>query len=110
MVLTKAQFASTFPYHLIFDESLRLRQYGDSVAKLSPVQLREGMSMTPSFRVLHPRMSLTVANIRQFINTIFLIAVQGEQDTEGDGVFSMKGELFEVAFMKGELLSMNCLV
>lgn len=55
-------------------------------------------------------MSLTVANIRQFINTIFLIAVQGEQDTEGDGVFSMKGELFEVAFMKGELLSMNCLV
>ncbi|XP_059144680.1 guanylate cyclase soluble subunit beta-2-like isoform X1 [Physella acuta] len=93
VVLTKTQFISTFPYHLIFDENLRLCQYGVSVGKLSPIPLREGMLMTSAFRVVYPRMTFSVQNIKRFINTIFVIAIEASHQSDDENFFSMKGQM-----------------
>ncbi|CAG5127184.1 unnamed protein product [Candidula unifasciata] len=100
VALTKGQFVSIFPYHLIFDEALRLLQFGCSVAKLSPVPLTEGMDMSSSFRILYPRMSFTVANIQQFINAIYVIAVDPHDSRNNSNIFSMKGQMIWLADSK----------
>ncbi|KAH9494507.1 Guanylate cyclase soluble subunit beta-2 [Bulinus truncatus] len=93
--LTKDHFVSSFPYHLIFDENLRLQQFGVSVGKLSPVKLREGMLMSPVFKIVYPRMGFTVDNIRRFINAIFVISIDSRVDIQegSDHAFSMKGQM-----------------
>lgn len=91
MTLNKEQFASAFPYHLIFDKKLRLRQYGRNVAKLSPVPLHEGMNMTSAFHIVYPRIAFNVENIRRFINAIFIMAVGPEGGPYDQNAFSMKG-------------------
>ncbi|KAK0064161.1 guanylate cyclase soluble subunit beta-2 [Biomphalaria pfeifferi] len=100
--LTREQFVSSFPYHLIFDGNLRLQQFGISVGKLSPVKLREGMLMPPVFRVVYPRMNFSIENIRRFINAIFVIAIDsgaGLQE-EQDHAFSMKGQMIWIEATK----------
>ncbi|KAH9508000.1 Guanylate cyclase soluble subunit beta-2 [Bulinus truncatus] len=92
--LNKDQFATAFPYHLIFDEDLRLRQYGRSVARFSPVPLTEGILVTSAFTITYPRISFTVDNICRFINAIFILTVI-PQGGAGDvqNPFSMKGQM-----------------
>ncbi|XP_059150487.1 guanylate cyclase soluble subunit beta-2-like [Physella acuta] len=97
VTLNKDQFATAFPYHLIFDQTLRLRQYGRSVARLSPVQLREGILVTSAFRILYPRVSFTVDHIRRFINAIFILSVGPGETGDGDNAFSMKGQMIWMA-------------
>ncbi|BFZ10415.1 hypothetical protein BsWGS_13454 [Bradybaena similaris] len=100
VTLTKGQFVSIFPYHLIFDEALRLLQFGCCVAKLSPVPLHEGMDMSSSFRLLYPRMSFTLANIQQFINAIYVFAIDAGHKNGDSNIFSMKGQMIWMAESK----------
>ncbi|KAK0045725.1 guanylate cyclase soluble subunit beta-2, partial [Biomphalaria pfeifferi] len=92
VTLNKEQFATAFPYHLIFDEELRLLQYGKSVARLSPVRLREGIPVNTAFAITYPRIAFTVENVRRFINAIFILTVVPRVAREGQqqNQFSMK--------------------
>ena len=96
VTLSSEQLCTTFPYHLIFDRKLRLRQFGRTVARLSPVPLHTGLPVTSAFHVLYPRISFTVENILQFTNTIYILGVgpapSGERNGGAtEGGLSMKG-------------------
>ncbi|KAK6995376.1 hypothetical protein BgiMline_012045 [Biomphalaria glabrata] len=94
VTLNKEQFATAFPYHLIFDEELRLLQYGKSVARLSPVRLREGIPVNTAFTITYPRIAFTVENVCRFINAIFILTVVPRVAGEGQqNQFSMKGQM-----------------
>ncbi|CAG5136593.1 unnamed protein product, partial [Candidula unifasciata] len=93
VTLSKEQLSFAFPYHLIFDQKLRLRQFGQTIARLSPVELREGMQISSAFHILYPRISFNVQNICRFINAIFIIAVGPEAAEYDEHGFSMKGQM-----------------
>ncbi|XP_046380373.2 guanylate cyclase soluble subunit beta-2-like [Haliotis rufescens] len=93
--LNAGQFCSAFPYHIIFDKYLKIRQCGVMIHKLCPVPIREGMAVTSLFRIIHPKMKLSLANIHKFINAVFLLSVsQDESETEGDNkAVVLKGQM-----------------
>ncbi|XP_041348520.1 guanylate cyclase soluble subunit beta-2-like [Gigantopelta aegis] len=74
--LAADQFCSVFPYHIIFNEKLVIRQCGVMVQKMSHMNIQEGVHMSEAFTVVHPKMTLTIANIHVFINAVFLLAVK----------------------------------
>ena len=65
---------------------------------MSPVPLRTGLPVTSAFHVLYPRISFTVENILQFINTIYILGVGPSPGGGSDGgtreeELSMKGKM-----------------
>ncbi|XP_046569189.1 guanylate cyclase soluble subunit beta-2-like [Haliotis rubra] len=93
--LSAVQFCSAFPYHIIFDECLKIRQCGVMIHKLCPVPIREGMAVTSLFRIIHPKMNLSITNIQKFINAVFLLTVSPEEsEKEGDSkALILKGQM-----------------
>ncbi|KAK0063209.1 guanylate cyclase soluble subunit beta-2, partial [Biomphalaria pfeifferi] len=75
VLLRASNFCSAFPYHIIFDRDLRIRQCGDLIQKHSSVKLLEGTPLTHAFSIVHPKMVLSIDNIRKFINAVFLLAI-----------------------------------
>ncbi|XP_041349323.1 guanylate cyclase soluble subunit beta-2-like [Gigantopelta aegis] len=67
------QFCAAFPYHIIFNEDLIIRQCGLMVEKMSSVEIQEGVRMKDVFTVIHPQMLFSIANIKTFINAVFLL-------------------------------------
>lgn len=90
MSLSGDLFCEMFPYHVTFDENLIILQCGDILESMLGVPLDKSPLMSDAFRVIYPRMSLTLANIRHFINSIFVLAVL-PKDGKGTSL-SMKGK------------------
>ncbi|GFO06337.1 guanylate cyclase soluble subunit beta-2-like [Plakobranchus ocellatus] len=98
VTLTHEQLCTTFPYHLIFDRQLRLRQFGNTVSKLSPVPLCTGRLVTSAFHVVYPRISFTVENILRFINTIYILGVgpslnRNSDHSPAENGLTMRGQM-----------------
>ncbi|XP_025108472.1 guanylate cyclase soluble subunit beta-2-like isoform X2 [Pomacea canaliculata] len=91
MSLSGDLFCEMFPYHVTFDENLIILQCGDILESMLGVPLDKSPLMSDAFRVIYPRMSLTLANIRHFINSIFVLAVL-PKDGKGTSL-SMKGQM-----------------
>ncbi|RUS91248.1 hypothetical protein EGW08_000960, partial [Elysia chlorotica] len=107
VTLTSDQLCTTFPYHLIFDRKLRLRQFGRTMARLSPVPLYTGLLVTSVFHVLFPRISFTVENILQFTNSIYILGVgpspSGKQNGgAAESGLSLKGQM--IWFAESEMM------
>ncbi|KAH9496322.1 Guanylate cyclase soluble subunit beta-2, partial [Bulinus truncatus] len=84
-------FCSAFPYHIIFDRDLRIRQCGDLIQKHSSVKMMEGTPLTHAFSIVHPKMVLSIDNIRKFINAVFLLAMVPREN--GRKTMLLKGKL-----------------
>ncbi|CAG5118882.1 unnamed protein product [Candidula unifasciata] len=95
ILLRATDFCSAFPYHIIFDRDLRIRQCGDLVQKHSNTTVTEGMPLTKAFSIVHPRMVLTIENIRKFINAVFLLAMKPSEN--GRKTFLLKGQMIWLA-------------
>lgn len=65
------------------------RQCGDLVQKHSNIPLTEGMPLTNAFSIVHPKMVLSIDNIRKFINAVFLLAISPGDN--GKKTFLLKG-------------------
>lgn len=75
-------FAEAFPFHVVFDRSLNIRQCGASISKYVDIQ---GYSMkkkkkiinskfTDSFRLIRPKMNFTFESVMDHINTVFIVS------------------------------------
>lgn len=74
--ISSEQFCNAFPYHIIFNDKLRVRQCGLMIQKLPNLKVTEGSHMTEIFDIIHPRMVITIQNILMFINAVFMLAVK----------------------------------
>ncbi|KAH9496327.1 Guanylate cyclase soluble subunit beta-2 [Bulinus truncatus] len=91
VLLRASDFCSAFPYHIIFDRDLRIRQCGDLIQKHSSVKMIEGTPLTHAFSIVHPKMVLSIDNIRKFINAVFLLAMVPREN--GRKTMLLKGKL-----------------
>ena len=73
-------FCATFTYHIIFDENLTILQCGNVLADMIGVKRHAHLSMAQVFKVVYPRMTLTLENILSFINSVFVIALRVRDD------------------------------
>lgn len=72
--ISAEQFCNAFPYHIIFDSNLRIKQCGLMIQRLLKIQITD-QHMCDIFELTHPRMKMSVNNIRMFINAVFMLKV-----------------------------------
>jgi len=77
-------FTEAFPFHVVFDKNLNIKQCGTSISKYiemsgveSSGKLKKKHKMkyffTDAFRLIRPKMDFTFENIRHHINTVFVV-------------------------------------
>ncbi|KAF5898499.1 guanylate cyclase soluble subunit beta-2-like, partial [Clarias magur] len=71
-------FCTAFPFHIVFDEQLRVRQAGATVQKIVPGLQTTGIRLDQYFTILHPEVTFTIASIRKFINSHFVLQTRRE--------------------------------
>ncbi|CAM5076462.1 unnamed protein product [Natator depressus] len=71
-------FCNAFPFHIVFDEELRIKQAGVNVQKFVPGLRRPGGRVDKYFTVVHPQVTFTIFSIRKFINSQFVLRAHRE--------------------------------
>ncbi|XP_064632525.1 guanylate cyclase soluble subunit beta-2-like [Lineus longissimus] len=71
--MNPANFSKAFPYHIIFDSNLEIKQMGSTLQKLCPKLLTKGLTLDKSLEMVHPHMNVTFPNLRSFINANYIM-------------------------------------
>uniref|UniRef100_A0A8C3SNU1 guanylate cyclase n=1 Tax=Chelydra serpentina TaxID=8475 RepID=A0A8C3SNU1_CHESE len=71
-------FCNAFPFHIVFDEELRIKQAGVNIQKFVPGLRQPGSRVDKYFTVVHPQVTFTIFSIRTFINSQFVLRAHRE--------------------------------
>uniref|UniRef100_A0A8D1TUB7 guanylate cyclase n=1 Tax=Sus scrofa TaxID=9823 RepID=A0A8D1TUB7_PIG len=72
-------FCNAFPFHLVFDASLRVKQAGVNIQKYVPGLRTPKIRLDTYFSIVHPPVSFDIFSICQFINSPFVLKARGER-------------------------------
>ncbi|GAA6216177.1 guanylate cyclase soluble subunit beta-2-like [Lates japonicus] len=75
-------FCNAFPFHIVFDEDLKVRQTGVNIQKFVPGLQARDASLDQYFTIVHPQVTFTIKSIRKFINSQFVLkSYKGKHST-----------------------------
>ncbi|XP_051799315.1 guanylate cyclase soluble subunit beta-2 [Acanthochromis polyacanthus] len=74
-------FCNAFPFHVIFDADLKVKQTGVNIQKFVPGLKAPGAKLDQFFSILHPQVTLTIESIRKFINSQFVLKSSSDRQT-----------------------------
>lgn len=60
-------FCHLFPFHLLFNNNLEIKQMGVNIYRLSHKTVRSGMRLDETFNLVHPRMPLSFSEIQRSV-------------------------------------------
>uniref|UniRef100_A0A452ELV1 guanylate cyclase n=1 Tax=Capra hircus TaxID=9925 RepID=A0A452ELV1_CAPHI len=66
-------FCTAFPFHVIFDESLQVKQAGVSIQKYAPGLQTQKIRLDEYFSIVHPQVTFNIFSICKFINSQFVL-------------------------------------
>ncbi|XP_008323106.1 guanylate cyclase soluble subunit beta-2 [Cynoglossus semilaevis] len=66
-------FCNAFPFHIIFDENLKVKQTGVNIQKFVPDLQKTDATLDKFFLIVHPQVTFTIESIRKFINSQFVL-------------------------------------
>ncbi|KAF7239891.1 Guanylate cyclase soluble subunit beta-2 [Varanus komodoensis] len=69
-------FCCAFPFHIIFDETLKIKQAGINLQKFVPGLKILGTRLDKYFSIVHPQVTFTIFSICKFINSQFVLRTQ----------------------------------
>ncbi|XP_064606184.1 guanylate cyclase soluble subunit beta-2-like [Liolophura sinensis] len=90
--ISAKNFCLVFPYHVIFDKDLSVKQSGIMIQKLCPTLSEENTFMEKCFNLVHPRMKFTFSNILTFINANFVLEIK-LKGLANDSSIKVKGQM-----------------
>uniref|UniRef100_A0A8B9RJF8 guanylate cyclase n=1 Tax=Astyanax mexicanus TaxID=7994 RepID=A0A8B9RJF8_ASTMX len=96
-------FCNAFPFHIVFDEELRVRQAGVAVQKIVPGLQTMGIQLDQYFTILHPEVTFTIASIRKFINSHFVLQTRREMMPESwkdTPMLELRGQMLWMASLR----------
>ncbi|XP_078088226.1 guanylate cyclase soluble subunit beta-2-like [Mustelus asterias] len=74
---TKA-FCNAFPFHIVFDEKLKVKQTGVNIQKHVPGLQTINIRVDEYFTITHPAVPFTISSIQKFINSQFVLEARRE--------------------------------
>lgn len=92
-------FCKAFPFHIIFDRSMRIRQLGDRLKKLINQHPDEELLITSVFGLQRPRVEFTFQNILNHINTVYILGATidhpslGKRDYDDSAFMRLRGQM-----------------
>ncbi|XP_058526800.1 guanylate cyclase soluble subunit beta-2-like isoform X2 [Ochotona princeps] len=75
-------FCNVFPFHIVFDEALRVRQAGVNLQKYVPGLQTPKVRLDEHFSIIHPQVAFNIGSIRKFINSQFVLKTRREMMPE----------------------------
>ncbi|XP_060092617.1 guanylate cyclase soluble subunit beta-2-like [Heteronotia binoei] len=72
-------FCYTFPFHIVFDKTLKIKQAGVNIQKFVPRLQTIGTRLDKYFTIVHPQVTFTIFSIRRFINSQFVLKVRRDK-------------------------------
>uniref|UniRef100_A0A8C4EDP1 guanylate cyclase n=1 Tax=Dicentrarchus labrax TaxID=13489 RepID=A0A8C4EDP1_DICLA len=74
-------FCNAFPFHIVFDEDLKVRQTGVNIQKFVPGLQARDATLDQYFTIIHPQVTFTIRSIRKFINSQFVLKSYKDKHT-----------------------------
>uniref|UniRef100_A0A2K6GRA9 guanylate cyclase n=1 Tax=Propithecus coquereli TaxID=379532 RepID=A0A2K6GRA9_PROCO len=71
-------FCNAFPFHIVFDESLRIKQAGVTIQKYVPGLQTQKIRLDEYFSIIHPQVTFDIFSICKFINSQFVLKTRRE--------------------------------
>ncbi|XP_037655867.1 guanylate cyclase soluble subunit beta-2-like [Choloepus didactylus] len=71
-------FCNAFPFHIVFDESLRVKQAGVNIQKYVPGLQTRKIRVDEYFCIIHPQVPFNIFSICKFINSQFVLKTRRE--------------------------------
>uniref|UniRef100_A0A8C6DW82 guanylate cyclase n=1 Tax=Moschus moschiferus TaxID=68415 RepID=A0A8C6DW82_MOSMO len=71
-------FCTAFPFHVVFDESLQVKQAGVSIQKYVPGLQTQKIRLDEYFSIVHPQVTFNIFSIFKIINSQFVLKVRRE--------------------------------
>ncbi|TKS74089.1 Guanylate cyclase soluble subunit beta-2 [Collichthys lucidus] len=82
-------FCNAFPFHVVFDEDLKVRQTGVNIQKFVPgLQAKDAM-LDQYFTIIHPQVTFTIESIRKFINSQFVLKSYKDKNS----ILKLRGQM-----------------
>lgn len=107
-------FNSIFPFHIIFDQELKIRRTGNSLSKKLPQINPNNMTYRPRlnelFQCLKPPLMLTLTNILDNINSDFIMEAIDQESLGHYQTFQLKGQMIRLMDDNSYILYMSSLV
>ncbi|XP_023604890.1 guanylate cyclase soluble subunit beta-2-like [Myotis lucifugus] len=75
-------FCNAFPFHVVFDESLRVKQMGVNIQKYVPGLQTQKIRLDEYFSITHPQVTFNISSICKFINSQFVLKARREMMPE----------------------------
>ncbi|KAJ6659203.1 hypothetical protein lerEdw1_019248, partial [Lerista edwardsae] len=93
-------FCSTFPFHVVFDETLEIKQMGVNIQKFVPGLQKHRTRFDESFSIVHPQVTFTIFSIKKFINSQFVLKARRN-------VLPKSGKKQPVLKLRGQMIWMD---
>ncbi|KAI9557744.1 hypothetical protein GHT06_017573 [Daphnia sinensis] len=78
-------FCRAFPFHVLFDRNLSIKQVGDSLKRILPASIdRSDCKITDILRMVRPHMELTFENLLAHINTVYILVTKEKKNDVHD--------------------------
>ncbi|KAM4702073.1 guanylate cyclase soluble subunit beta-2-like [Discoglossus pictus] len=75
-------FCNEFPFHIVFDKQLKVKQAGINIQKYVPGIQTMAIRLDEYFTIVHPQVTFTISNIQIFINSQFVLKTKREMMPE----------------------------
>ncbi|XP_060545049.1 guanylate cyclase soluble subunit beta-2-like [Pantherophis guttatus] len=76
--LDERTFCHAFPFHLVFDETLKIKQAGVNIQKFVPGLQINGTRLDEYFSIIHPQVTFAISSMKKFINSQFVLKIRRE--------------------------------
>ncbi|XP_018411944.1 PREDICTED: guanylate cyclase soluble subunit beta-2-like [Nanorana parkeri] len=71
-------FCNEFPFHIVFDKELKVKQAGVKIQKYVPGIQTMDIRLDEYFTIVHPQVTFTISNIQTFTNSQFVLRTKRE--------------------------------
>ncbi|KAK2819642.1 hypothetical protein Q7C36_021288 [Tachysurus vachellii] len=89
-------FCNAFPFHIVFDQDLIVKQTGVNIQKFVPGLQQPGIRLNEYFSVVHPEVTLNIYSIKKFINSQFVLKTRKEMLPEcfqNQSMLKLRGQM-----------------
>ncbi|XP_066514282.1 guanylate cyclase soluble subunit beta-2-like [Hoplias malabaricus] len=89
-------FCNSFPFHIVFDQNLVVKQTGVNIQKFVLGLQKRGTRLDEHFTVVHPEVTLNIHSIKKFINSQFVLKAKREklpEDLKNQAMLKLRGQM-----------------
>ncbi|XP_060767525.1 guanylate cyclase soluble subunit beta-2 [Neoarius graeffei] len=89
-------FCNAFPFHIVFDQDLTVKQTGVNIQKFVPGLQQAGIRLDEYFSVVHPEVTFNIYSIKKFINSQFVLKTKREmlpKSFQSQSMLKLRGQM-----------------